>query len=105
MRNNCQVCGGRTNCGRTKCFRHRKMTEEDRIFLTLPRDTRKFDPEPLKELVREKGQVKPVCDSAGINRRWYYRNHKLTYDTVDRICVALGVHPSVVYGREWWWTA
>lgn len=67
-------------------------------------DTRTFDPTPLKAFVKAQGPVKAVCRSAGIHRRWYYRDSRLQADTVDRICIALGIHPSFVYGRDWWWT-
>ena len=74
---------------------------------------RRFDTEPLRITLRKRaekeaplvdmphggtrsGGFKGYCDSLGITHSILYRPH-LTDWTVDRICIAAGLHPSEVY--------
>lgn len=40
------------------------------------------------------------------SQSWQWSNRGwVTVDQADRIACALGVHPSVIWGDLWWWTA
>lgn len=102
MRGICQLCGRQTNLSREVCSNHYNY------YPAVPRQRRryrslhKFDPEPIKRWIKLNGHVKTVCDKAGIPSRFFYRDHKLQANTVDRYCCALGIHPAVLYGDDWW---
>lgn len=101
--NICRTCGRKTLRGKQLCYRHNPRKFRTRLVDIEHRDTRKFDPEPLKVFIRATGPVATVCRNAGIQSRFIYRDHKLQANTVDRICTALEVHPAFIYGHDWWW--
>ena len=96
----CQLCARPTRLERGICSRHHNYYWPVSVS-RRKRDTRKFDPAPIKYWIETTGPVARVCREAGINRRFFYRNHRLQANTVDRYCCALGLHPMCLYGEEW----
>jgi transcriptional regulator with XRE-family HTH domain len=61
---------------------------------------------PLAELLRRRfGTERSAAEALGINpasiSRWARGERRPGFYTVDRLCVALGVHPAELYGEAW----
>jgi hypothetical protein len=50
------------------------------------------------------GRVRLVAEAVGVTRRTVFRwaRDGLTWGAADKAACALGLHPSSVWGRDWW---
>lgn len=69
--------------------------------IVLPR----LDPEKIRQIAHEKGvSHRELARRAGMTVRSMQKRlyEPLTWRTADRLACALGLHPALVWGDEWW---
>lgn len=63
-----------------------------------------YPAEPLRQLIRkraaEAGSKELFYADLGLSCNGWKNRRNVTADTVDRVCCALGVHPSSLYGHD-----
>jgi len=67
----------------------------------LPR----LDPAPLIALAKRQGRTyEDWAAAAGMPRNSLYKRlyEPLSWGTADRLAIALGYHPALVWGDKWW---
>lgn len=66
---------------------------------------RQLPAEPLVELVRKRARYaarkRDFYSDAGINMNYLVSRKSVSHALVDRICCALGVHPTSIYGAHY----
>lgn len=85
---------------RTTVWRRRGCTHVPRVYLPF---------EPLRQFIEARyggansSTGLQAAARAGINcRQWSaYREKGVVLGSADRIAVRLGVHPAVIWGRDW----
>lgn len=59
-------------------------------------------PGPLRVLARRIAAASGIPESAARQRVYRYAQRGITATEADRLAIAVGVHPSAVWGDQWW---
>jgi transcriptional regulator with XRE-family HTH domain len=75
------------------------------LLLGPSRKSTRLPAKPLAELIQRRASAAPsksqFFDDLGLSPQGWNKRQYVTESLVDRICCALGVHPSSVYGSDY----